>query len=307
MSNVIKSQRYHGLDAFRATMMLLGLVFHSAVNFTYIPVSRGWPYRDANASYFFDALTHGLHLFRMPAFFVIAGFFAALVFYKRGLNSLLLNRLQRVTLPLFVLWLFIAPATCAGFTFALSMDSGVQGALSAVFAYLKTGTCLLEGNLTHLWFLYFLTIFYLATGILVILFKSLNSSIREKLNNLFRSINLHPAGIIPVIIITALTLLPMNHAGFETNTTLTPPITGLIAYFIFFIYGWILYFSDDLLQTFSERTWPHLITGSIFCTVYCYLLIIEPESSLENFHFIAVVTGSIGMWNLIYGLLGLFC
>src|SRR5687768_1929470 len=60
--------RYHSLDAARATMMLLGLVLHSAASFTTVPLGDGWPYQDLNASSAFPPLIYFIHLFRMPTF-----------------------------------------------------------------------------------------------------------------------------------------------------------------------------------------------------------------------------------------------
>jgi fucose 4-O-acetylase-like acetyltransferase len=70
-------RRYHSLDALRAAMMLLGLVLHSAASYTRTPLRAAWPYHDTHNSIVFDLLLFFIHLFRMPIFFVVAGFFAA--------------------------------------------------------------------------------------------------------------------------------------------------------------------------------------------------------------------------------------
>ncbi len=58
-------------------MMLLGLVLHTALNYMVFPNADSWPYKDAQTSTAFDILVAFIHAFRMPTFFVIAGFFAA--------------------------------------------------------------------------------------------------------------------------------------------------------------------------------------------------------------------------------------
>jgi hypothetical protein len=50
MSAPLQFQRYHALDALRATMMLLGLVLHSAVSYTARPLGAAWPYHDQQTS-----------------------------------------------------------------------------------------------------------------------------------------------------------------------------------------------------------------------------------------------------------------
>ena len=70
-------KRLHSLDALRAAMMLLGLVLHSVVSYITIAIPEAWPYQDRQTSVAFDYLVFAIHLFRMPTFFVMAGFFAA--------------------------------------------------------------------------------------------------------------------------------------------------------------------------------------------------------------------------------------
>ena len=75
--------RYHGLDALRAAMMLLGLVLHSAAAYITLPLPV-WIYRDPDKSGVFSPLFFFIHLFRMPVFFVAAGFFAAMLMTREG-------------------------------------------------------------------------------------------------------------------------------------------------------------------------------------------------------------------------------
>jgi uncharacterized protein (DUF433 family) len=65
-------------------MMLLGLVLHSAVSFCTLPLGRAWAYKDASTHVLFDVLVLFIHVFRMPLFFLMAGFFAAFLYYRRG-------------------------------------------------------------------------------------------------------------------------------------------------------------------------------------------------------------------------------
>ena len=78
-------RRYYGLDALRGVMMMLGIVLHAA-NFYLAAPPPIFPIpSDRNNSLFFDLLFHFIHQFRMPTFFVLAGFFSALLVEKRGL------------------------------------------------------------------------------------------------------------------------------------------------------------------------------------------------------------------------------
>lgn len=70
--------RVHYMDNLRAFAMLLGVFFHAAL--AYSPtLSQLWLTADANNAAFVDMLAYFSHSFRMPLFFLIAGFFAALL------------------------------------------------------------------------------------------------------------------------------------------------------------------------------------------------------------------------------------
>lgn len=90
-------RRIHSLDGLRSGLMLLGVVLHSAY-----PYSDGarWLVRDPQRNSFFQALTQGIHLFRMPAFFLVAGYFAALLLRQSKPGDFLRERLRRIGVPL---------------------------------------------------------------------------------------------------------------------------------------------------------------------------------------------------------------
>ena len=102
------SLRRHDLDALRAAAMLLGLAYHAA-----LPFAAGFPWlvRDVSQSrglYLFQAASHG---FRMPLFFLLSGFFTAMMWRKRGLKALLKQRFQRILLPCLLGLVTVVPAT----------------------------------------------------------------------------------------------------------------------------------------------------------------------------------------------------
>ena len=66
------NRRYYALDALRGIMMMLGILLHAAMFYLAAPP---WPApMDPSTSLAFDALVHFIHSFRMPLFFVMAGF-----------------------------------------------------------------------------------------------------------------------------------------------------------------------------------------------------------------------------------------
>ncbi|MFM1866740.1 MAG: Glucans biosynthesis protein, partial [Planctomycetota bacterium] len=116
-SSVIeRNARLHHLDALRATAMLLGIVLHASLAYTGGP----WIVRDAGHPVF--AVTFfAIHGFRMQLFFLLSGFFTALLWRRLGLAGLLKQRAARIALPLLIglftivplLWVVVALAGAA--------------------------------------------------------------------------------------------------------------------------------------------------------------------------------------------------
>ena len=101
------AERYHSLDGLRASMMLLGIVLHAAWYF--IPVWFGHPITDVSANWGIAYFFYWVHLFRMQAFFLVAGFFAHLLIAKRGLWRFVGNRTMRIAIPFVLFTLALYP------------------------------------------------------------------------------------------------------------------------------------------------------------------------------------------------------
>src|SRR3954470_1615308 len=104
MANVEpKPERLHALDAVRGYALLLGIVLHATMSFIPAP-TRIWIIQDSHPSVTLGILFFVIHVFRMTAFFLIAGFFAHLSFHRRGDLGFIGDRLKRIALPLVVGW-----------------------------------------------------------------------------------------------------------------------------------------------------------------------------------------------------------
>ena len=90
--------RRHDLDALRSGAMLLGIVLHAAISF--MPGAEGgWAVHDSQQHEAFTLVLSVIHGFRLPLFFVISGFFTAMLWRRRGLKALIVHRCRRVLLP----------------------------------------------------------------------------------------------------------------------------------------------------------------------------------------------------------------
>ena len=109
--------RRHDLDAVRSFAMSLGVVLHACLSLSFVP----WPITDEVRTEGMTALFAFIHGFRMPLFFLLSGYFAVMLWQRRGAGGLLGHRLRRVLLPMVVACFTILPVMhlCAGVGVAL--------------------------------------------------------------------------------------------------------------------------------------------------------------------------------------------
>ena len=104
------SSRRHDLDALRAFAMLLGIVLHGIMSF--IPgIGVIWAVEDSHASPWYGVLLSFIHGWRMPLFFLVSGFFTAMLWRKRGLRELISHRFKRIFIPMLLALFTIIPLT----------------------------------------------------------------------------------------------------------------------------------------------------------------------------------------------------
>jgi peptidoglycan/LPS O-acetylase OafA/YrhL len=91
--------RYHAFDRVRALAMLLGVVYHALL---FPMLMGGWGPAASGPSSTPKLLGDWMHSFRMPLFFLIAGFFGRMMLAKYGTAGFLRRRWERIALPLMI-------------------------------------------------------------------------------------------------------------------------------------------------------------------------------------------------------------
>lgn len=148
--------RLHGMDALRSVLMLLGVVIHAADPYA---VGSRWLVRDPNGSVFFDRLVDGIHVFRMPAFFLISGFFSMLLLRRWSTSRFLRDRVRRIGLPLI--------ATLLSFNLLQVGWLAAQAAPGSQWQWDTWLNAWRSGHwLGHLWFLVYLLAYCLGAALL---------------------------------------------------------------------------------------------------------------------------------------------
>ena len=265
------AERLHALDAVRGFALLLGIVFHSTMSFLDAP-QQMWFIVDKSPSTTLTLLFYVLHIFRMTTFFLMAGFFAHLLFYRRGERAFIRDRLRRIGLPLVAGWpVLIVLITACVIWGAWVMNGGKlpdapppdPNAPSFPFP------------LTHLWFLYVLCWFYAITLLVRRLVERVdpNGNGIARLDGFVSFVVHNPLGIVLLIAPTcaALMMLPnwQPWLGIPTpDSSLLPNIAAFTTFGGAFAFGWLLHRQAHLLRVFEAR-WPMYLAVALLATVGC--------------------------------------
>lgn len=98
--------REHHWDAMRALLMLLGIPYHVAMAYR---ADLPWIMSSVEGGPVWTWIAQAIHSFRMPAFFLIAGYFAALLLARRAPGEWLGGRFTRLGVPFIAALLTLNP------------------------------------------------------------------------------------------------------------------------------------------------------------------------------------------------------
>ncbi len=254
------TQRYHSLDSLRGIVMWLGIVIHVACN--HMAGDSIIPWRDSETGKLADLIVIFLHTFRMPAFFILAGFFGAMLLQRYGTKGMVINRAKRLALPFAVFFpIILVSTTVLGQLFLSKMHSGfVSFNLDAALD--KNGRPLLDTY--HLWFLYYLIWFFISAVLVNKISRRVAQPVRDKITAIFSSLATHWWGF-------ALLTLPLVYAGLfyefgfvAPNGSLIPNIGEFLHNGVFFGFGWLFFLNKDFLMNhYEKKCWRYTTAGFI--------------------------------------------
>ena len=183
-------------------------------------------------------------MFRMSLFYFIAGFFAHLVFHRRGARAFVKDRAKRILVPMTAGWVVLAPPTIAAVIWGLTRtfpDGPPPGADAPAAP---------QGfPLTHLWFLYYLSIFYVLALALRAAFVTLvdrSGGLRARIDAVvgvglasYLAPLVLAAPIFAVLYTTA--AWPVWFGIPTPDTGFTPKIPAIVGFGTAFAFGWMLH------------------------------------------------------------------
>lgn len=267
-------ERHYDLDAMRSILMSLGIILHTANVFS----SNEWAVKNIETSPIFDSIIHLIHLFRMPAFFIISGFFVHYTYVKKGYKIFLNQRLPRIIIPLIVT--------------ALTLNS-LQYILLNTSVDLFTGSYWIQGKwVSHLWFLNSLIYYFLASVLVMVLIPNYLDRISHTLKFFIlgsKGIYVLTLPLLSMVLIKLSYITPEPDKGFYDLS-----LSESVLYSCYFIFGTILGASRDIYNQFiSKKT--ILILISLVLTSYLLSLSI---SSIESIRILNIYIKSATTWLL---------
>jgi glucans biosynthesis protein C len=288
--------RIHAMDNLRALAMLAGVVFHAAL--AYSPLMHPiWPAADAGRSVVVDVVAWFLHMFRMPLFFVVAGYFAALLVARRGVGGLFRNRCARVLLPL----LLILPVVLFSMHWltveAAATVAHPSPALARIRSYIDQHGALPQmPGWAHLWFLFYLLLF----TVLVWVASALELG---RIGN--RIANLHPGWLVAAVPMLLAPALASIGIPWPAPEFVIPALWALAFFGIHFALGYQLFHRSDMLDRLQPLS-PVLLIGAVVAYALLFwstdgFVAARPASPRHVLH--ALLEACAGCWMTLWCLL----
>ena len=195
--------------------MMLGVFAHAAIEYS------GWSLApdSSDRSIFAHTFLIFSYAFRMEAFLFLSGFFARLLYVRRGPATFVVNRLKRIAVPLLVMLL---PVNIARAMLQTQTGGGFAG-------YGLSGDGVWPLRPGYLWFLYYL-MFFLAAALIVARLPKLNLRFLDSLGSYAAPL---------VLAVPTAIVLSGTTGGFTTPVSFVPDLRLLLHFGFFFTIGWL--------------------------------------------------------------------
>lgn len=280
-------------------MMLLGVALHSATAYSTIP--DVWWLKDPRTSRWADLFILWVHTFRLPLFFVMSGFFSALLMWRRGAGGFLRNRAARLLLPFLLGMAAMFPflKLASVYTWFLVRDPEPW---RRVEGWLAEGRFWQSLEPMHLWFLIVLMILCAGAPLA-------EPALRRALSGAwFARLLEHRGGWLVWVAVSSVTLAPMQLGILDTPQSFLPQARVLAAYAVFFVFGWGLFLHRGQLAQLRRFGAGAVLAGAV-CAVMAagaverQIAVLPARPDLA--HAGAVLFTALGCWLTLLGLAGI--
>jgi len=247
------SQRIHYLDALRSFCMFYGVFFRAEI------VAPG--------ILFYDMVAGVSGLFRMATFFVVSGFFAAMLLDRRGASGFLSARVVAVGVPALLCMVVLNPETAY---LKYVFEHGMVDLGAYAEAQFSPGAIESYNWFLHLWFLFALLSYILVAPALVWAIQTARVTqgydwADQRLGwTVFPLLAIGAGGLLVFFRgLSALALTPVLHHSISGVALLT------FHHFPFFVLGLLAYCSPRL---FARLHSVPIVTGAMACGLWGLVL-----------------------------------
>lgn len=222
--------RLYGLDLLRALLIIEGVFFHAAA--IVAPLQSTYSSTNYN-SYLIGIIFQFFHIFRMETFFILSGFFSALVIANKNIEYFKDIKVERLLVP----FLFLMIVIC------LPQGLYIHSITKSEYSY--------TFFLAHLWFLetlIFISIFH------YVLYKK-----KIKINTYF------------IVLTVCLFFLSNPIAGVFgklITSEVSASISNYLKFCFYYFFGVFFYNNKEKLILISKKYWMLLITLSVLSTFF---------------------------------------
>jgi len=263
------SDRLHAFDAVRGFALLLGVVLHTAASFVDGFPIPGFLDRPETVP---TVIFYVIHIFRMSAFFLMAGFFGRLLLERRGTERFVKDRLRRIALPLAVALILLPPLGAGAAILGSLPHGGIPWLLSQLPPPDPVAASVAPSgpNLAIFWFLYYLLFFYA----LALAARAIPAAIDREgrlMGAVDRLVRFVMRGAwAAVLVALPLAALLWTHEGWGEWTGLPAPLSfmpdsfTLLSYGLPFGLGWLLHRQIPLLLGMQRYWLPYLVLALVF-------------------------------------------
>lgn len=312
-----QQNRFYALDATRAIALLLGIFYHSIESFVTYTAHDAYATQDIKSSSILDFTFYALHAFRMQAFFLLAGFFAHHLYRRRGILGFLSHRLTRILLPLIVFWPIMYFFIKADWVWGhqrqgyhdllptnetTSIWSVVANDLISFRWFSANG---LTVPLFHLWFLYYLALFYSCVVLIkpmIDQFVDRSGRLRQRIDHLLRLVmsKWWSGLLLGVLIAIPMCRMQLLFGIDIPNQNLIINTRPFVVYGLFFLVGWFFNRQTDLLQWLSKYRLSNLLI-SLLLVIGLYNYFIS-HLSINTFTYSNGLNLDVYLYKALYGI-----
>lgn len=305
-----KEHRNISIDYIRIAMAYLGIILHAAFIILILHHTKAGVNDTSSLSIIIlEVMATFIHSFRIEIFFILAGYFAGYQISNRSLGSYISNRLSRIAIPLIIIYfLFNLPVLLELIFASIHQANTIDHFSIASLMEISKSLVLNLRQLSYLWFLYFLLMYYLLT-IFFLYSRRWLYSFSITLNHFYVRVMKKKFGVLVFCLLTTISTSHHFNIEFHLSSSWKPELSIFLFYYIFYLVGWFLFQTKSSIFLFQNGCVLYLMLGLSILPFIIHIEAAGPEFMLTNTNdstLLSIVLYNLMAWFLSFSIIGLF-